>query len=441
MEYLKSYLLYRDMLKSRTKDKGFYSLGDSIRLVQGAVNQSLFKLKSGGNSFNNNKNFDDLFKILQQLEHRRSMKLDTFMSNTRKGEIKVAQLRSNLNLHQGLVNYYSNNDQLYIIYLDQDTTIFFSIPQTQFPLIKAAVKEYRISIEKERKLKKENISSYVNAGRILYNALIGPFANRLQKIDDLVIIPNELLAPVPFEAFLSEPVKTSNINFRELPYLLNKVNIIYSFSCNVLSQNKNKIQNHFKNKSIGFWTNPELVEVNGLEVIEEAIRSNFGTINYKLFNYTEGGKKTFLENHHQFDILHLLLHASSSRVNRYDNRINFGYSENDIAYGFDFYKERFKAKLIVLSSCESATGTPQIGEGTFSLARSFINSGIPEVVAAQYLIPQTTTGLLMSQFYNYLGKGQRASCALHSAKIEYLKSVSRDRYAHPRFWAGMVVFN
>ena len=109
--------------------------------------------------------------------------------------------------------------------------------------------------------------------------------------------------------------------------------------------------------------------------------------------------------------------------------------------GFELYKEKFQAKLAVLASCESATGAPQSGEGTFSLARSFIQSGIPEIVAAQFLIPQTTTGPLLSYFYQHLGNGYGTAASLHRAKIDFLKHTTKERHAYPRFWAGMVVFN
>ena len=160
-----------------------------------------------------------------------------------------------------------------------------------------------------------------------------------------------------------------------------------------------------------------------------------------MFNQKKKGKVLFLEKHQQFDILHLLLHANSSRTNRYDHLINFGKNVEDIVYGFELYEQKFRSNLLVLSSCESAAGTPQIGEGTFSLARSFINAGIPEVIAAQFLIPQTTTAVLMQNFYRHLENEKNAINAMHQAKIDYINNAKKERHAYPRFWVGMVVLN
>ncbi|MEL6721340.1 MAG: CHAT domain-containing protein, partial [Bacteroidota bacterium] len=114
--------------------------------------------------------------------------------------------------------------------------------------------------------------------------------------------------------------------------------------------------------------------------------------------------------------------------------------KNDLLYGFELYEEKFNASLVVLASCESASGTARKGEGTFSLARSFINSGVPEILAAQFLIPQSTTAPLLSYFYQALSEGKDAALALHEAKLEYLENISNERYTYPRFWAGMVLY-
>ena len=440
MEYLKSYLLYRDMLKENQGHEQGYSLSDSIRLLQGQVNQLLFSLRAEEVEISDDLYSKKLVNKLNSLEHRRSAKLDSFTVDIHRNQIEISDVQQHLASRQGVVNFYNSNDQQFSIYLDRDTVIFCKLEQG-YPIIKQAIQDYRNSIEKEVKLDEATFQQYLKAGRTLYQALIGSFSKRLSNIDQLVVIPDQLLDPVPFEALLSEEVDSDNFSFKSLPYLLHQVQVVYTSSWKVFKQNQSKVQANFSNKSIGFWTTPELSTINGLQIIEKSIQSSFGRDNYQIFSQAKGGKQFFSGKHVQFDILHLLLHASSSKVNRHDNLIRFGGTAHDIMYGFELSQEKFQSKLVVLASCESATGAPQAGEGTFSLARSFINSGVPEIVAAQFLIPQTTTGPLLSRFYQHLGKGHTASSALHTAKIEYLKTISKDRHAYPRFWAGMVIFN
>lgn len=438
MEYLKSYLLYRDMLREEAVESG-YSLSDSIRLLQGQVNQMLFTSKAIGQASLENGYNNKLINSLTRLEHQRGERMNAFEAKGYRRQVKIKDIQKDLSATQGLVNYYSGRGQLFGLYVDRDTSLFFQVSD-DYSALKKAVQDYRDSIEKEVKLDQATFQQYLSAGRTLYQQLIQPFANRLPKIDQLLIIPDQLLDPVPFEALLSEEIDSKDFSFKSLPYLLHQVQIVYTSAWKVYQANQQKIQKNFSNPSIGFWTTPELATVNGLEVIEKSIQTSFGN-DYEVFSQHKGGKQLFSKHHPQFDILHLLLHASSNRLNRYDNKIRFGKDENDRVYGFELYEEKFKAKLAVLASCESAAGTPQSGEGTFSLARSFIQSGIPEIVAAQFLIPQTTTGPLLSYFYQHLGSGYGTAESLHRAKIDFLQNTAKERHAYPRFWAGMVVFN
>ncbi len=434
MEYLKSYLLYRDMLKDESEETT-YSLSDSIRLIQGQVNQLLFTSRGEAQGLDHN----NLINRLSQLEHRRATELSHFASKGYQNSLSLDDVRKGLSPGQGVVSYYNANQQLFGLYVDRDTSIFYQVTDG-YDAFEVAVQAYRASIEKEVKLDEETIKKYSDASRILYKVLIKPFATRLEHIDQLVVIPDQLLDPVPFEAFLTRDLETKAVKFKDLPYLLHQVQIVYTSAWKVYQANREKIVPDFSEASLGFWTTPELNTVNGLELIEASIRSNFGT-NYKIFNQLKGGKALFQKHHPRFDVLHLLLHANSNRVDRYDNQIRFGSDEVDHIYGFELYKEKFQAKLAVLASCESAAGAAQRGEGTFSLARSFINSGIPEIVAAQFLIPQTTTGPLLSYFYQHLANGYSTAASLHRAKIDFLKNVAKERHAYPRFWAGMVVYN
>lgn len=438
MEYLKSYLLYRDMLREEVVESG-YSLSDSIRLLQGQVNHMLFASRAKQQASPENGYNNKLINSLNKLEHQRGERLNAFEAKGYRTQVKVQEIQKDLLPQQAVVNYYGGRNQLFGLYIDRDTSLFFQLSD-DYPALKKAVQDFRDSIEKEVKQDQATFQQYLSAGRTLYQQLIQPFAHRLSEINQLVIIPDQLLDPVPFEALLSEEVDDEAFSFKTLPYLLHQVQIVYTSAWKVYQANQQKIQTDFSNTSIGFWTTPELSTVNGLEVIEKSIQTSFGN-NYEVFSQHSGGKRLFSQQHPQFDILHLLLHASSNRLNRYDNKIKFGRDEDEKVYGFELYKEKFQAKLAVLASCESAAGAPQSGEGTFSLARSFIQSGIPEIVAAQFLIPQTTTGPLLSYFYQHLGNGYGTAASLHRAKIDFLKHTTKERHAYPRFWAGMVVFN
>ncbi|HJQ75219.1 MAG TPA: CHAT domain-containing protein, partial [Gaiellaceae bacterium] len=91
-------------------------------------------------------------------------------------------------------------------------------------------------------------------------------------------------------------------------------------------------------------------------------------------------------------------------------------------------------KLVVLSSCSSATGTLLRGEGVLGLARSFFLGGARTVVASLWPMRDDEAAVIADRFYRHLGRGESAGTALAAAR--------RDRIAAgapAAEWAGLIV--
>ncbi|MEL6721341.1 MAG: CHAT domain-containing protein, partial [Bacteroidota bacterium] len=285
----------------------------------------LFSISDKDQSITNDLEHNNLVGKLRQLEMRRMRNADNFELNILQEDIKLSTIKQQLNPKSGLVSYMNTDQQLIGIYLDQDTTIFFSKVLDGNEL-EDMVNSYRNSIEKEVRLSQEIFDNYIFAAHNLYDILVQPFESRLSEIDQLVVIPDEAIGNIPFEAFISEANKTDKINFRKLPYLLQQVQMVYTSSWKVYQNNQNRIISNFQGQTIGFWTTPELQASNGLEKIKKSVEKGF--VDNEIFSQSAGGKAIFQHRHRNFDILHLLLHASSSKNNRYNNHIRFGNNKN-----------------------------------------------------------------------------------------------------------------
>jgi CHAT domain-containing protein len=108
------------------------------------------------------------------------------------------------------------------------------------------------------------------------------------------------------------------------------------------------------------------------------------------------------------------------------------------------------ASLVVLSACRSAGGTPT-GDGVAALARAFISSGVPSVIATVWDVADAPTTRLLPAFYGaWLGGADKAS-ALRTAQLRLLADLRAGRVAvstkvgtavlpeDPMFWAGFVL--
>jgi CHAT domain-containing protein len=97
---------------------------------------------------------------------------------------------------------------------------------------------------------------------------------------------------------------------------------------------------------------------------------------------------------------------------------------------------KLDARLVVLSSCESAGGRILSGEGVQGLSSAFLAAGVPAVVATLWPVDDRATADLMAEFYAALDEGQSASAALEAAQNALRR---KPRTAHPFYWAGFVI--
>jgi len=91
-------------------------------------------------------------------------------------------------------------------------------------------------------------------------------------------------------------------------------------------------------------------------------------------------------------------------------------------------------RVVVLSSCRSASGAVLRGEGVMGIARAFFQAGAHTVVASLWPLRDDDGAALFDRFYTHLGEGQSVAAALRAAQ--------RDRIADgaPAYaWAGLMV--
>jgi len=106
---------------------------------------------------------------------------------------------------------------------------------------------------------------------------------------------------------------------------------------------------------------------------------------------------------------------------------------------YEIYGIPLKARMVVLSSCNTGTGKLYSGEGILSLARGFIYSGSEAVVMSMWEIEDRAGTEIVKLYYDYLKKGFSKSMALRKARTEFLKNADQLR-SHPYFWSTLVVY-
>ena len=103
----------------------------------------------------------------------------------------------------------------------------------------------------------------------------------------------------------------------------------------------------------------------------------------------------------------------------------------------DIAKVGIKAKLVVLSCCNSGRGKVMTAEGVVGIARAFLGSGARSVLMSLWPVNDAATKVFMNVFYRSLMRDQKsASEALHLS-VEKLRESAL--YKHFRHWAAFVL--
>ncbi len=115
-----------------------------------------------------------------------------------------------------------------------------------------------------------------------------------------------------------------------------------------------------------------------------------------------------------------------------------------------FERVRLDADLVVLSACDTGLGEEQGGEGLIGLTRAFQYAGARTVMASLWSVQDQATSELMIRFYKHLRAGLTKDEALRQAQVELIRGpieVVNEKgertlfdASAPYFWAGFQVY-
>jgi CHAT domain-containing protein len=94
-------------------------------------------------------------------------------------------------------------------------------------------------------------------------------------------------------------------------------------------------------------------------------------------------------------------------------------------------------ELVVLSACQTLSSRPTRTGAVAGLASSFLQAGAPGTISTVWDVSDDVTAPLLAAFHRRFADGQPAADALRDAQLDALRAGS-DQRAAPAFWAGFV---
>jgi CHAT domain-containing protein len=96
---------------------------------------------------------------------------------------------------------------------------------------------------------------------------------------------------------------------------------------------------------------------------------------------------------------------------------------------------KLRADMVVLSACNTGSGKVTRAEGVASLGSAFLAAGASSVMVSLWQVSDSSTALLMEEFYSNLVSGKSKSAALAAAR----QTLISKGYDSPFFWAPFVL--
>jgi CHAT domain-containing protein len=274
----------------------------------------------------------------------------------------------------------------------------------------------------------------------LYNQLIQPAHTLLRGKKQLMIIPDDELHFIPFEALVAP----------DGSYLLQAFQISYNYSCGFFTnEGKEATKDNPSILAIAPFTTAVTVAADtvthGFAALP-ASEAEIARLPGKLLINSVATKQAFIDNAPRYDILHLATHGSANDHDPLQSYIAFypQAGDSDIRYKLfapEIYDLRLNnTSLVVLSACETGGGQLIRGEGVMSLSRAFSYAGCANIITTLWKADDVSTAYIMQRLHHYLQKGAAKNDALRQAKLDYLQDkATQPAFKLPHYWAHLIL--
>ncbi|MBL6446836.1 CHAT domain-containing protein [Fulvivirga sp. 29W222] len=357
--------------------------------------------------------------------------------------IGIHDIRSELAKGEVLIEYFYGDQHLYVFAISANDTFLELVP-VDYSMHK---KLYSfLDLLKKPGVEKYDLEQYEIKAKELYAILLKPVEKAMPKENGhLLIVADGPLGYLPFEALIASEISNESLDF-----VINKYSVSYDYSA-TLRHEKKRIQRDGENRRyVGFSPSYNSKEsfLSDLKFNHMEVKQAQSYLGGEVFDGENATEYNFYNSSSEASVIHLSLHAkvdddhpSASALYFYNASVSgqTGADEDNILYLYELYSISLKARLAVLSACETGTGLYARGEGIMSLGRAFQYAGCPSVAMSLWQVNDKSTASIMGEFFQNLERGISKSEALRKAKLSFINDPKNKYFTHPYYWSGFVL--
>ncbi len=318
------------------------------------------------------------------------------------------------------------------------------------------IRQFRSLLSEPDNNARTGFDRYLSTGYSLYRTVLEPVKEYLIS-NRLLISPDNILSYIPFEALPVSNEAGTMAMFSEIPYVLQDYIVSYTYSATMLAESVSN-DHSLSNSLVAFA--PSYNGRIDVDSLMKSRQSRVSTLYDLKFARTEAeyvaeltGGRLYLDNNAresvfktvaaEYDIIHLAMHTLLNDQDPMHSKMIFSQDNDSPEDGnlntWEVYGIPLKAKMVMLSSCNTGSGSLHSGEGILSLARGFVYSGSRSVVMSMWEIEDRSGAEIVNNYYWNIKQGASKSRALRKARLYYLRNSDMLR-SHPYFWSSLVIY-
>lgn len=359
------------------------------------------------------------------------------------GSISVGEIQQWLpSTKHLLIEYMVTADRILAFVVHRSGLEVFTIARTAD--FEQRIRTFREMLANPPRNPKAEYRQFVERAHGQYQHLLAPILSRFGHATYLYIIPDGQISYLPFEVFLTQPGEQGG-NYGQLPYLFQTHGLSYSYSARILLNTSSSATGPLRSPRC-FAVAPDF----SLADDQTVLRGNKVEIDLLQQYFSDGyfgiganaSERSFKLHAPQSDLIHLASHGQANNLTPLFSRLLFQSlrdttaQEDNLLHTFELYDMILKARLVVLSACETGYGSYQPGEEVMSLASGFMHTGCANVTMSLWEAQDEATAQIMEYFYEQLANGSSVVEALQIARRKYLNDPFTQK--HPFFWAAFV---
>jgi CHAT domain-containing protein/uncharacterized protein HemY len=358
-----------------------------------------------------------------------------------------------------LLEYVVDEDQTFLFVLTKGGQQSRAAMDVRVFTIRIQRKELASRAEEFRRQLAEHDLDFHASATQLYQLLLGPAQTLLEGKTNLIIVPDEALWQLPFQAL--QP--------RADRYLIEDAAICYSPSLSVLRE---MLRLHDKpnnailppshllalgNPAIGRDVAQQVKIARRDERLEplpeteaevKALAEIYGPEHSRVYIGAQATEERLKAEAGDYDVLHVAAHAVLDNASPMYSHIVLAQpegreNEDGLLEAWEIMNLDLRATLVVLSACETARGRVATGEGVIGMMWALFVAGCPTTVVSQWKVDSASTTELMVEFHRNLNSknanGQARMTKAESLRQAALKLMKQSNYRHPLYWAGFII--